>query len=344
MCHGSRFKLAFSMTTFAPPHSTNRDPRPSIPGRLKVLYVTTLHRSSQWLTEAFASDSAAVVVVKETVGVTAGLALLRDEVFDVVVVYHEPGVLDALDFVEGLRTGGHEEPMIVLGDEPPQSFEALVYEVGGDAYCSMKQTTTRSLLWEFSRAIRRYEMVRENRRLVEAERQRLASEHAEAERLLAEQRSLLGELESIDGGDVADTEVLGTDLGVANAASTYRHPMPASLVSHYRSLLQTYVVMGSGNLSDEMDALAEVLIDGQVSAQQVMQLHVEVLECMIHGLGRRSARHVMNRADLLVLEVTVHLAEGYRLRYESSRTAREQKLLPGFEEADVYPALRKPLE
>ena len=88
------------MTALAPQPAV-RNPRPRIPDRIKVLYVTTLHRSSTWLTEAFASDSASQVVIKETVGVTAGLAMLRDEVFDAVVVFHEPGVLDALDFIEG---------------------------------------------------------------------------------------------------------------------------------------------------------------------------------------------------------------------------------------------------
>lgn len=323
------------MTALAPPQPAVRNPRPRIPDRIKVLYVTTLHRSSEWLTEAFASDSASQVMLKETVGVTAGLALLRDELFDAVVVFHEPGVLDALDFVEGLRTGGHEEPMIILGAEPPQTFEALVYEVGGDAYCSTRQTTTRCLLWEFARAIKRYELVRENRRLVEADRQRLASEHAEAERLLAEQRTLLAELEMIDTGNTASGDAAGRQL-CSQSQGVSGRSLPGSLVSHYRNLLQTYVVMGSGNLTKEMTALAEVLIDARVTAHQLMQLHIEVLEGMIHGLGRRSARHVMNRADLLVLEVTVHLADGYRQRYLSGCASNIQMLLPGFNEADLY--------
>ena len=89
-----------------------------MPARMKVLYVTTLHRTGGWLAEAFRADCAAEVLLVETVGVTAGLSHLRDEVFDAVLVSHEPGVLDALDLVEGLRAGGNEEPMIVLGAAP----------------------------------------------------------------------------------------------------------------------------------------------------------------------------------------------------------------------------------
>src|SRR5262245_65266812 len=86
-----------------------------LPARMKVLYVTTLQRTGGWLAEAFAVDSACDIRLEEAIGVTAGLAQLRDQVFDAVLASHEPGVLDALDFVEGLRAGGNDEPMIILG-------------------------------------------------------------------------------------------------------------------------------------------------------------------------------------------------------------------------------------
>ena len=62
-----------------------------------------------------------------------------------------------------------------------------------------------------------------------------------------------------------------------------------------------------------------------------MQLHLLVLEELVQGLGSRSARHVMNRADLLALEVMSHLADGYRQRYHERRHPPQQRLLPGFD-------------
>ena len=171
-----------------------------LPVRMKVLYITTLHRTGGWLTEAFAADSAAQILLEEVVGVTAGLSRLRDEVFDAVLVSHEPGVLDALDLVEGLRAGGNEEPMILLGSLPAQEIDALCYEVGADDYCCVAETTVRGLLWKFARAIERGQLVRENRRHVQAERQRLQQEHLEAERLLDQQRVLIADLEVIGSG------------------------------------------------------------------------------------------------------------------------------------------------
>lgn len=315
-----------------------------MPGRMKVLYVTTLHRTGGWLAEAFAADSATEVALEEAIGVTAGLARLRDEVFDALLVSHEAEVLDGLDFVEGLRAGGHDEPMIVIGTEPSADLAALAFEVGADAYSCVAETTTRSLLWTFARAIERSQLMRENRRLVQAERQRLAQEHQEAERLLTEQRALIAELERIRDG--AHQLVQSEPLAVASsdesadaspaslvsslAAASTPCDLPERLVSHYRELLRAHVVMGVGNLAGEMTALAALLAEAGISAQQTMQLHVHVLEDLIGSLGSRSARHVMNRADLLVVEVMAHLVDGYRRRYYERHHPPRQLQLPCF--------------
>ena len=314
-----------------------------MPTRMKVLYVTTLHRTGGWLAEAFAADCATEIWLKEAVGVTAGLANLRDEVFDAVLVSHEPAVLDAPDLIEGLRAGGNDEPMIVLGMAPSSEMAAMCYEVGADAYCCVAETTTRSLLWTFARAIERCQLVREHRRLVQLEQQRLAHEHQEAERLLAEQRALIAELELIREGNAEcnlshDEEGSGFRVQEIQTSLLTPEPrtpttscdLPERLVSHYREMLRAYVVMGAGNLADEMTTLASLLADANVSAQRTMQLHLHVLEELIGSLGNRSARHVMNRADLLVLEVMAHLADGYRRRYHDRCHPPRQLVLPGF--------------
>lgn len=308
-----------------------------LPARMKVLYVTTLHRTGGWLAEAFASDSASQILLEEVVGVTAGMAKLRDEVFDAVIISHEPGILDALDFVEGLRGGGNDEPVIMLGSAPANQVDALCYEVGADDYCCVEETTVRGLLWKFARAIERNQLVRENRKLIQAERQRLQQEHHEAERLLDQQRALIDDLESlgIQGKKQSqsdDDSGVNVDCLAMSATAEADAPLelPEALVSHYDELLRTYVVMGVGNLTEEMTELAKLLADYGVSAQRAMQLHVQVLEELVKGLGNRSARHVMNRADLLVLEVMGHLADGYRQLYHEQINPPRQLMLPGF--------------
>ena len=103
------------------------------------------------------------------------------------------------------------------------------------------------------------------------------------------------------------------------------------MIAHYRELLRTYVIMGSGNLADELRRLPQLLVAAGLTARQTMQLHLHVLEELVHGLGTRSTRHVMTRADLLALEVLLHLADGYRRRYQERIHPPVQKTLPGFE-------------
>ena len=316
-----------------------------LPPRMRVLYIASTQRTGGWLAEAFAADSASEILLEEVVGSVAGLARLRDEPFDVVLVSHEPGELDALDLIEGYRAGGADEPIIVLGLQSEQEMAALCHEVGADAYVCVNTTTTRNLIWVAARAVQRHELVRENRRLNLAEQRRLQQEHDEADRLLEQQRALIGDLEVLR----RQSRCAGPLQNSQDQADAARHPaspcslslqdedpqlldLPAELTTHYRELLRTYVIMGSGNLAEELSQLAELLTTAGVTARQTMRLHLRVLEELVHGLGARSTRHVMTRADLLVLEIMIHLAEGYRRRYQERAHPAVQRMLPGFDQ------------
>jgi DNA-binding NarL/FixJ family response regulator len=290
---------------------------------MKVLYIATPQRTGGWLAEAFAADSASEILLEEVVGTAAGLARLRDEVFDAVLVGHEPGELDALDLIEGYRAGGAEEPIIVLGTATEQEMAPLCYEVGADGYVSVHATTTRNLIWLLARAVQRHELVRQNRHFQQAEKNRLQREHEEGRRLLGEQRAL-----AEPGETGADQPAAGPD-SLPGGPPQPLVPLPPQLLAHYRELLRIYVIMGSGNLAAELQRLAEMLVAAGLTAQQALQLHLEVVEELVHGLGARSTRHVMTRADLLILEVLMNLAEGYRRRYGEQVRPVVQKLLPG---------------
>jgi DNA-binding NarL/FixJ family response regulator len=286
-----------------------------LPPRMRVLYITTKQQTGAWLIEALSADHTVHVELEQVFGIAAGLARLRDEVFDAVLVSHLPPELDALDLIEGYRAGGAEEPILVLGSQSEQEMAALCYEVGADAYLCVHTATTRNLIWVTARAIQRHLLLRENHRLNLTEQSRLQREHDEAERLLKEQRALLGDLKALR------SEPLETIV---------EPDWPDELYAYCRELLRTYIIMGSGNLGDELKRLAELLVNAGFSARQTMLLHLKVLEELLHGLGARSTRHVMTRADLLALEVIIHLAEGYQRRYEQYINPPEQRMLPGF--------------
>ncbi|MBN2022128.1 MAG: hypothetical protein JW809_04990 [Pirellulales bacterium] len=310
-----------------------------LPDRMRVLYITTTQRTGDWLAKAFAADSASRVVLEEAVGSMAGLARLRDEIFDAVLVSHQPGELDALELIEGYRTGVADAPIVVLGTESEQEMSVFCYELGADAYVCINTATTRNLIWVVARAVQRHRLLRDNARLQQAQQRRLQQEHEEANQLLGQQRAMIEDLELLQQRSSAvPAEKLcprRAKRGKAAGATCRRPDLPDELIAHYRELLRTYVIMGSGNLACELNQLGELLTGAGVSPRETMQLHLYVLEELVQGLGARSTRHVMTRADLLVLEIMIHLGEGYRARYRERAEPSLQKHLPGFDGGNV---------
>ncbi len=271
--------------------------------RVRALTVT----AQGWLARVLHEQTAGEISVTETPSWGECLELLRDTHFDVLVLVQPTS--DPAELLEALEGGGHELPVVILGAEASGDAEVAAYAAGAAAYCALPTATAESLAQLLERTVHHSQLAREHRQLTFAERLRTEHEHAEAERLLAEQRSLVHELESL-----ADLEVgLASDSRSGVSIST-ADELPAHISAHYAELLQAYVVMGSGSMVGDVQRLAEQLAAAGCSAHRAMQLHLVALEELVHSLGSRSARHVLNRADLLVLEVMVWLAECYRGR------------------------------
>lgn len=275
------------------------------------MYVTTSDSSQAWLTELLAADRVMAVAIEACFGSPQALGRLREEPFDIVIVQHAPPELDAVDFVEAHRSTGADDPLVVVGRQPDYLVAPLCYEVGADAYLMFEAATARQLIWTLGRAIQWHALVRENKRLVELDRKRARLEHNEAERLLDQQRGLLDGLQELSvPNDFAASDPSAAPAPMSGDAVC----VPTPLATAYRDLLRAHVIMGAGNLGTETASLADSLAAIHVSAPRLMQLHVHVLEETLRGLGGRSSRHVMARADLLVLELMAQLAERYRLR------------------------------
>jgi DNA-binding response OmpR family regulator len=287
------------------PAIPSRQPWGMLPPRMRVLFVTNSSHTGSWLAEAFAADSATRVILEETVGVVHGLARLRDEIFDVVLIAHDTQELNALEIVDAVRTSASpSQPIIVLGSEPAAELEAVCLESGADAYLTWDTTTTRSLIWQIARACERHQLIEENRQLRQAQLHQRDVDEAESHRMLEIQRRLAEGL--------AATTAASEALHASERTSGWQPPQ--QLVDHYGELLQTYVIMGAGNLDDELHRLSGVLVATGIGARQFMRIHLSAVESMVRDLGKRSARHVMNRADMLAIEVLLCLCEGFRER------------------------------
>lgn len=274
-----------------------------LPPRMRLLFITGQARTGGWLADALSRDGATEVDLQESIGATEGLECLRNDTFDAVLVSHEPGELNALDLLDAIRAGSHpDQPLIVLGDLPEHEMRILCYESGADCYVCAAVASTRELIWSVARAVERARLVSENQRLKQDQDQRRRLDSCEAGRILSEQRQL-------------------TEVGERSAV-----PLPVELTKHYGELLRAYIIMGAGRLDEELKQFVRLLVSSGVTARKALRLHLTVLEEMVQNLGARSARHVMNRTGLILLEVMLHVAETHE------RTSCDQR-----EEAGCLP-------
>lgn len=313
-----------------------------LPSHWRTLYICDRSRTGAWLVESFAAESPAEVEVHEAPGRTAGLARLRDEIFDVIFIVHDPPELDAIDLTVAYRTSGTDEALIVLGRQSEQELAVPCYEAGADGYVCVSTATSQVLMWAALRAVQRCHLTRQNRRFQQSESQRLQREREEALRVLLHQKRLISEPSAEPSTRrrgtlrIAPQQSSQSDDRCCENLSQFELPeppdLPAKLIAHYRELLRAYIIMGSGHLGIELRDLADVFATAGLSPKEVLHLHLYVAAELIRGLGSRSTRHVITRTNLLIMEVLLQLAESYRSRYRDASRPPIQLFFPQFEQ------------
>lgn len=285
-------------------------PRGAPAAGVRVLYVTAAPQAADELRELLAADGIMSVEIEEAD--RAGCAArLREQSFDGVLLTHAPPAVDALQLTEALRVAGDEIPLLILGEATEAKAAAQCHEAGADAYVAWP-TSARHLLWALHRAVTWRRLVAENRRLSQAHQQRLRLEHNEAERLLGQQRAMLSELQDLSDGCFTGPAPFAASRASPLTLDGVPRDLASEWLTDYEGLLRAYVIMGSGNLADDIVSLVGRFATAGLFARDVMRLHVHAVEGLLASLGKRGARHAMTRADLLILEVMMHLAESYR--------------------------------
>lgn len=257
---------------------------PDFPG-LKVLFITN-HGSEADFARAFSAESQGRAVLLAVDGREAGMRVLREAAFDAVMVYHAPPRSDALATVEGLLTGGVCSPILVLGAAPAEEMLIPCLEAGADDYACADITSVRNLLAMIDRAVRQYKYRQSYEKLKQEKQHRVRREQDQAMQNLREERRLI------------------TELAGEQQCTAY---IPPEVRNRYVQLLQTFVMMGSGSLSDEIRTFCRLLRAGGISAAQLAMMHSHVMEEMVENLGAKSCRHIIHRGELLRLTVLLEL-------------------------------------
>jgi hypothetical protein len=313
-----------SPTPFAIPISSepfDRWPAIEIPPRLRLLCIGP--EEPMWVSLTLQLDAEGCLEPKfQWVSSSSeALTLLRETSFDCLVINQQESASahtappNPLDFVHAIRASGCDDPVVLV----VRSQNDELWSQADRAKCELLVTPngweSLALVTTIKRAMARVELQRANHRLELADRKRSTREHDEAEQLLGQQRRMLEEVQRFGSPHLDEAE--STVDRINELARPWAEPeawrtkLPRAVIDHYQELLRTYVIMGAGNLGTEIAQLAEVFAATGLTPREALELHLDRVEHLVRGLGNRSTRHVVTRADLLALEVLVHLGEHY---------------------------------
>ena len=285
-------------------------PQSSLPTGFRLLCIGPLE--PDWIGMALQLDAAGChdPRLRWASSAAEAMTILRSETFECLVVADCDSVdasnWDAVSLIQAIRASGCEDPLIYLAATSDDESISMVCQLRCDWLISSAVWNSRALVVVIQRAIQNTDTVRQNHQLAVANHRRLVRERDEADQLLRQQRDIISELEVL-----AHRRPVSGDAG-AEPVPLPAIPIPEEIKRFYQELLRTYVIMGSGNLGGEIGQLAKILAEARLSPRDTLSLHLERVEELVRGLGNRSTRHVMARADLLAIELIIHLGECYQ--------------------------------
>lgn len=242
-----------------------------------------------WLDACLANDSAMAVKLEHAT-LEAAMTLLRQESFDVVILHHEVGKLDAVAGLAPIRAASPDYlAVVVMGEEGNADMTAHCLENAADAYYCRRETDVRTLLWGLARAAERQRLLRDAHTYQQALETKAKQHHQEALHQLRSQRSVLVDHFALSGDEV-------------DGACP-----PPWLVNHFTDLLRIYVVSGTGTLREEVSELVDRLEHSEVTLAEALMAHTLAAEELVLGLGNRPAWHILGRANLLAYELIMQL-------------------------------------
>ncbi len=312
-----------------------------LPSRLRLLCVGP--REPSWVNLTLQLDAEGCLEPQFRWVSTANeaLSLLRDESFDCVLVSDDSLMKstgnasadphhDSLALLRAIRASGCDDPIVLVTPRLADEHWAEFCQKDCELLLTPNMWESPAVLPVIKRAVSRVDVSRENHRLAVSNHRRLVRERDEADHLLKQQRQIISELEALArpmSGRVVSGQTKLQDLAQFGAfefegtgeITRSNFPLPNEVNGYYDELLRTYVIMGAGNLGEEIAKLAELLAIAGLSPREALALHLERVETLVRGLGNRSTRHVMARADLLALELMIHLGECYQRNLIAAR-------------------------
>jgi CheY-like chemotaxis protein len=230
------------------------------------------------------------IEITETPSFTAGLERLREQDYDVVLLDQDTSRRPAAELIAAIQAGTRpDQAVVVLADGDDRLLAADFLLAGANAYLSLRSTTTRELVCQLQRAARLSQLQAENRRLHSWQQRSGERDQEEVLDCLQEEERLIAQFATSSG----ITEFERPPTGRQNCGE----------------LLQAYVVMGRGGLDDEVRRL---VVGWRAQDRPLAALLADfnaAHHALVQDRGGRSARHVLHRGNLLLLELLLSWTE-----------------------------------
>jgi len=281
-----------------------RNGLPALPATLRLLCVSESEPSWTLLALLLGQHGCHEPQFRWCDSLLQALSALRDETFDCLIIHDADGTLGIGALLEALSADGGGEPILVVTPPGDDRWLATLCACDCEILVTPEGWQSPALPLWIARTIHRAQIARENLRLAGADQRRTLRERDETDQLLEQQRRILQ--------DHAESSPLESLRSVQSDVSDELRTLPAEVVGIYQDLLRSYVMMGSGGLAGEIRKLAQLLVLAGLSPGAALHVHLERVEELIRGLGSRSSRHVMSRADLLAMELMIELGDCYR--------------------------------
>jgi len=227
------------------------------------------------------------------------LTILRREIFDaILIVQHLDDSDDTFSIphifrlLEAMRTSGHDEPALLLISQLKDEEWEQLCRLECDVLISSRSWDAPALVPFLLRSVRRNQLQRKNQRIESSIRKQNVREKTTTEKTFKHLQQILHDHRLLRQSQHCETISIPDEL-----KETYNH------------LLRTFCMMGEGTLTTELTQLSRILSTAGLRLADVVQLHVEQTEHLVDKLGARGTRHVLARADLLIIELLMHLGD-----------------------------------
>lgn len=261
----------------------------------RVLIVAPQCRTADWLVLALSSEGFVHHEPRKAQGASEALAMLRRESFDVVLIWHEPPLMNGPHVTRGLRAVVGNDAILVVGQAEESVLSVECHTAGADGYLVLDKLTPRYLHWSIERA-------REYRRGMAAERSLVECQRRLKERddeLVADMLSTWTDLADRIGGNTRTHGGSPRDF----------HNQHRSCAARHRELLLAYCLMEAGSLRREIEAVAREWVAARSSIESCLRLHCAAVEEMLERTTGQARQRIVWRAQQLLVEILAEISE-----------------------------------